>query len=57
MALYLARYLNVPPARISGDGRDLLDNLPTGLEALRATLLDALDRHSGSIFATHQYSV
>jgi hypothetical protein len=55
MALYLARYLNVPPARISGDGRDLLDNL--GLEALRATLLDALDRHSGSIFATHQYSV
>ena len=43
MALYLARYLNVPPARIPGDG-DLLDDLPTDLDALRAAVLDAFDR-------------
>src|SRR5207302_914584 len=43
MALYLARYLNVPPARIPGDG-DLLDDLPIDVEALRAALLDAFDR-------------
>ena len=35
MALYLARYLNVPPARIPGDSGDLLDDLPTDVEALR----------------------
>jgi hypothetical protein len=28
MALYLARYLNVPPARIPGDGDDRLTDLP-----------------------------
>jgi hypothetical protein len=44
MALYLARYLNVPPARIPGDGGDLLDDLPADGEALRAALLDAFDR-------------
>jgi nitrite reductase/ring-hydroxylating ferredoxin subunit len=42
MALYLARYLNVPPARIPGDGD--LNALPTDVEALRTTLLDAFDR-------------
>ena len=44
MALYLARYLNVPPARIPGDGDDRLNDLPTDAEALRAALLDAFDR-------------
>jgi hypothetical protein len=44
MALYLARYLNVPPARIPGDGDDLLNDLPTDAEGLRAALLDAFDR-------------
>jgi nitrite reductase/ring-hydroxylating ferredoxin subunit len=44
MALYLARYLNVPPARIPGDGGDGLDDLPTDIDALRAQLLDAFDR-------------
>jgi nitrite reductase/ring-hydroxylating ferredoxin subunit len=44
MALYLARYLNVPPARIPGDGGDILDDLPADGEALRAALIDAFDR-------------
>jgi nitrite reductase/ring-hydroxylating ferredoxin subunit len=44
MALYLARYLNVPPARIPGDGGDGLDDLPSDVDALRALLLDAFDR-------------
>jgi hypothetical protein len=45
MALYLARYLNVPPARIPGDGGDERSNdLPTDAEALRVALLDAFDR-------------
>jgi nitrite reductase/ring-hydroxylating ferredoxin subunit len=44
MALYLARYLNVPPARIPGDGGDLLDDLPADIDALRTALLDAFDR-------------
>jgi hypothetical protein len=44
MALYLARYLNVPPARIPGDGGEPLDDLPADAAALRAALLDAFDR-------------
>jgi nitrite reductase/ring-hydroxylating ferredoxin subunit len=45
MALYLARYLNVPPARIPGDGGDDRSNdLPSDAEALRVALLDAFDR-------------
>ena len=45
MALYLARYLNVPPARIPGDGGDdRFNDLPTDAEALRVALLDAFDR-------------
>ena len=33
--------------RIPGDGSDLLDDLPTDVEALRAALLDAFDRQRG----------
>jgi nitrite reductase/ring-hydroxylating ferredoxin subunit len=44
MALYLARYLNVPPARIPGDGGERLDDLPADAEMIRAALLDAFDR-------------
>jgi len=44
MALFLARYLNVPPARIPGDGDDSLEDLPADADALRAALLDAFDR-------------
>src|SRR5205807_2053643 len=44
MALYLARYLNVPPARIPGEDGELLDDLPAKAEEIRAALLDAFDR-------------
>ena len=44
MALYLTRYLNVPPARIPGEGGEWLDDLPADEEAIRTALLDAFDR-------------
>ena len=44
MALYLTRYLNVPPARIPGEGGERLDDLPADEETIRAALLDAFDR-------------
>src|SRR5262249_15660299 len=44
MALYLTRYLNVPPARIPGEHDEQLDDLPTNAETIRAALLDAFDR-------------
>jgi nitrite reductase/ring-hydroxylating ferredoxin subunit len=44
MALYLARYLNVPPARIPGDGGEPLDDLPANAEEIRVALLDVFDR-------------
>jgi nitrite reductase/ring-hydroxylating ferredoxin subunit len=58
MALYLARYLNVPPAALPGEGRDRLDGLPDGEPELRAALLDAFDRQgqvdaAGRLVARH----
>lgn len=44
MALYLARYLNVPPARIPGDGGEQLNDLAADPETIGAALLDAFDR-------------
>jgi nitrite reductase/ring-hydroxylating ferredoxin subunit len=44
MALYLTRYLNVPPARIPGEAGEQLDDLPADAETIRATLLDTFDR-------------
>src|SRR3954449_4818236 len=44
MALYLARYLNVPPARIPGDDGESLDDLAADPETIAAALLDAFDR-------------
>ena len=44
MALYLTRYLNVPPARIPGEDGEQLDDLPADAETIRAALLDAFDR-------------
>jgi hypothetical protein len=44
MALYLARYLNVPPAALPSEGDDRLDDLPIAAEEIRAALLDTFDR-------------
>jgi nitrite reductase/ring-hydroxylating ferredoxin subunit len=44
MALYLTRYLNVPPAGIPGESGEQLDDLPVDVEIIHATLLDAFDR-------------
>jgi nitrite reductase/ring-hydroxylating ferredoxin subunit len=44
MAVYLARYLNVPPARLPGEGGDRLDDLPETCEEIRTALLSAFDR-------------
>ena len=44
MALYLTRYLNVPPARIPGEGTERLDDLPADQGAIQTALLDAFDR-------------
>jgi hypothetical protein len=47
MHVYLLRFLNVPPARLPGEGEDRLDDLPTDTDALERGFLDALDRHGG----------
>ena len=44
MALYLNRFLNVPPARIPGERGESLDDLPAEAGALRGLILDAFDR-------------
>jgi nitrite reductase/ring-hydroxylating ferredoxin subunit len=44
MALYLARYLNVPPAALPGESGEGLEDLPATAEEIRAALLDAFDR-------------
>jgi hypothetical protein len=44
MALYLTRYLNVPPAHIPGESGEPLDHLPTDPKTIQAALLDAFDR-------------
>lgn len=58
MAIYLARYLNVPPARLPGEAGDRLDDLPDTVEDIRAALLDAFDRQrqvdrAGRLVARH----
>jgi nitrite reductase/ring-hydroxylating ferredoxin subunit len=58
MALYLTRYLNVPPARIPGEDGERLDDLPANQEAIRYGLLDAFDRQqqvdlAGRLVARH----
>jgi nitrite reductase/ring-hydroxylating ferredoxin subunit len=44
MALYLARYLNVPPASLPGESGEGLDDLPAAAQEIRAVLLDTFDR-------------
>jgi len=53
MALYLARYLNVPPARIPGDGGDERSNdLPTDA-GRSASLCSMLSTGSGRSTSRH----
>jgi hypothetical protein len=49
IALYLARYLNVPPATLPGEGDDGLDDLPVSAADIRAALLDTFDRRNKSM--------
>ena len=44
MAVYLGRYLNVPPAPLPDEDGDRLDELPADADELRIDLLDAFDR-------------
>jgi nitrite reductase/ring-hydroxylating ferredoxin subunit len=44
MAVYLARYLNLPPAPLPGDGGEGLDDLPVAADEIHAALLDTFDR-------------
>ena len=44
MALYLARYLNMPPARIPGEGASGSTIYPPMRQTIRTALLDAFDR-------------
>ena len=44
MALYINRYLNVPPARLPGEKGESLDDLPENDEDLCQMLLDTMDR-------------
>jgi nitrite reductase/ring-hydroxylating ferredoxin subunit len=58
MAVYLARYLNVPPARLPGEGGNRLDDLPTEIEEIRSALLESFDRQrqvdiAGRLVARH----
>jgi hypothetical protein len=43
MQIYLIRFLNVPPARLLGEGDDKLDDLPREDGELREAFLTALD--------------
>jgi nitrite reductase/ring-hydroxylating ferredoxin subunit len=44
LAVYLIRYLNVPPARLPAAGDNRLESLPSTVEEIRSALLDAFDR-------------
>jgi hypothetical protein len=43
-AIYLTRYLNVPPARLPGGGGEETKDAPSTVEEIRAALMDAFDR-------------
>jgi hypothetical protein len=44
LAIYLIRYLNVPPARLPAEGDGSLESMPSTIEKIRSALLDAFDR-------------
>jgi nitrite reductase/ring-hydroxylating ferredoxin subunit len=48
IAIYLTRYLNVPPARLPVEGGEQWKDAPVTVEDIRAALLDAFDRR-GSV--------
>jgi nitrite reductase/ring-hydroxylating ferredoxin subunit len=56
MAVYLLRFLNVPPAKLPGEGDAALDDLPESASDLTSGLLEALDRH-GAVDAAPRYVV
>ena len=53
MQVYLIRFLNVPPARLPGEGDDKLDELPHDGGELREAFLAALDRQGAVKTAGH----
>jgi hypothetical protein len=53
IAIYLTRYLNVPPARLPGEGDDRLKDLPSMVEEIRTAPLDAFDRQHRVDEAAH----
>ena len=44
LAIYLIRYLNVPPARLPAEGDERLESMASTIEEIRSALLDAFDR-------------
>ena len=44
LAIYLIRYLNVPPARLPVEGDERLESMPSTIADIRSALLDAFDR-------------
>ncbi len=44
MALWLNRFLNIPPARLPGERGESLNNMPAGTDELKNALLEAFDR-------------
>jgi nitrite reductase/ring-hydroxylating ferredoxin subunit len=44
LAIYLIRYLNVPPARLPAEGDERLESMPSTIDEIRSALLDAFDR-------------
>ena len=44
LAIYLIRFLNVPPARLPAEGDGQLESMPSKIEEIRSALLEAFDR-------------
>ena len=44
LAIYLIRFLNVPPARLPAEGDESLESMPSTIEEIRSALLEAFDR-------------
>jgi len=53
LAIYLIRYLNVPPARLPAEGDESLDSMPSTIEEIRSALIDAFDRQHQIDAAAH----